>query len=220
MNNQELLNRITADRKISDGEPIIRGHCIAVEYVLGMLAAGNTTENILEGHPSLQLEDIQACLLYAQGLVQTVRPELKVEELVDAVPDILEKAPYLTLLVLFGSRARGNASPQSDWDFAFLCDENYRKQHEKGGLDSFRIWGILQRSYDLADDQIDVIEMKSCSELMAHYIAQDGLVIYEHSPGLFENFKHYHLKTPEEMKELELELRNRTKQKLQELKQS
>jgi predicted nucleotidyltransferase len=39
-----------------------------------------------------------------------------------AIPQILEQVPYLKLLVLFGSRARGDAFPSSDWDFALLFD--------------------------------------------------------------------------------------------------
>lgn len=219
MNDQELLNRITTDRKIFGGKPIIRGHRIAVEHVLGMLAAGDTYETLREGYPFLEPEDIQACLLYAQNLVQNVQPGLKVEELADSIPAILEQAPYLTLLVLFGSRARGDADSSSDWDFAFLCDEEKRKQYEKGEWDSFRLWGILQRTYNLPDNQIDVIEIKNCSELMAHYIAKEGLVIYEQDAGLFEKFKHNNLKSPEEIKSFQKALRAETKRKLQELSQ-
>jgi uncharacterized protein (DUF433 family)/predicted nucleotidyltransferase len=219
MSNQELLSRITTDRKIFGGKPIIRGHRVAVEHVLGMLAAGDTYETLREGYPFLEPEDIQACLLYAQNLVQNVRPGLKVEELADAIPAILEQAPYLTLLVLFGSRARGDADSSSDWDFAFLCDEEKRQQYEKGEWDSFRLWGILQGAYNLLDEQIDVIEIKNCSELMAHYIAKEGLVIYEQDVGLFEEFKHKSLKSPEEMKSLQKTLRSETKRKLQELRQ-
>ena len=65
----QLLRRITVDPKIFGGKPIIRGHRLAVEHVLGMLAAGDTPETILKGYPWLELEDIQACLLYARRLV-------------------------------------------------------------------------------------------------------------------------------------------------------
>ncbi|MCI0724809.1 MAG: DUF433 domain-containing protein, partial [Acidobacteria bacterium] len=51
--------------KIFGGKPIIRGMRIAVEHVLGMLAAGDTPEKILAEYPLLQPEDIQACLLFA-----------------------------------------------------------------------------------------------------------------------------------------------------------
>ncbi len=64
-----LLERITVNPSIFGGKPIIRGHRLAVEHVLGMLAAGDTNDAILEGYPWLEKEDIQACLVYARQLV-------------------------------------------------------------------------------------------------------------------------------------------------------
>lgn len=66
---EDLLRRITVDPKIFGGKPIIRGRRLAVEHVLGMLAAGDRPETILGGYPWLELEDIQACLVYARRLV-------------------------------------------------------------------------------------------------------------------------------------------------------
>lgn len=65
----QILRRITVDPRILGGKPIIRGHRLAVEHSLGMLAAGERPETILEGYPWLELEDIQACLVYARRLV-------------------------------------------------------------------------------------------------------------------------------------------------------
>ncbi len=50
MTEDELLQRITVDPAIFGGKPIIRGMQIAVEHVLGMLAAGDTPENNHERH--------------------------------------------------------------------------------------------------------------------------------------------------------------------------
>ncbi len=75
MNESDLLKRITVNPKIFGGKPIIRGHRLAVEHVLGMLAAGDTSETICEGYPWLEPEDIQACLLYAQRVVGQERVE-------------------------------------------------------------------------------------------------------------------------------------------------
>ncbi len=61
----ELLNRITVRADIFGGKPIIRDMRIAVEHVLAMLAAGDTTEIILAEYPDLHAEDIRACLLFA-----------------------------------------------------------------------------------------------------------------------------------------------------------
>lgn len=42
MNDQKFLDRITVNSKIFGGKPIIRDRRLAVQYVLGMLAAGDT----------------------------------------------------------------------------------------------------------------------------------------------------------------------------------
>jgi uncharacterized protein (DUF433 family) len=65
MNEQKLLERITVNPKIFGGKPIIRDHRLAVEHILGMLAAGDTTETLLKAYPWLEREDVQACLVYS-----------------------------------------------------------------------------------------------------------------------------------------------------------
>ncbi len=80
MDEQKLLERITVNPKIFGGKPIIRDRRLAVEHVLGMLAAGDTIETLLEGYPWLEREDIQACLVYARRLVGHERVELLLVE--------------------------------------------------------------------------------------------------------------------------------------------
>jgi uncharacterized protein (DUF433 family) len=75
MDEKELLERITVDPKIFAGKPIIRGRRLAVEHVLGMLAAGDTIETILEGYSWLEPEDVRACLVYARRVVGHERIE-------------------------------------------------------------------------------------------------------------------------------------------------
>ena len=72
---KDLLARITVNPNIFGGKPIIRGHRLAVEHVLGMLAAGDSHEVILEGYPWLEEADIRACLLFARYLVGHERVE-------------------------------------------------------------------------------------------------------------------------------------------------
>jgi uncharacterized protein (DUF433 family) len=69
MDENKLLERITANPKIFADKPIIRGRCLAVEHIPGMLAAGDTPETIIEGYPWLEMDDIKACLVYARRLV-------------------------------------------------------------------------------------------------------------------------------------------------------
>ena len=75
MDENKLLERITVDPSIFGGKPIIRGRRLAVEHVLGMLAAGDTIETLLEGYPWLEREDILACLAYARRIVGHERVE-------------------------------------------------------------------------------------------------------------------------------------------------
>jgi uncharacterized protein (DUF433 family) len=75
MDENKILERITVNPKIFRGKPIIRGRRLAVEHVLGMLAAGDTPETILQGYPWLEQDDIKACLIYARRLVGHERVE-------------------------------------------------------------------------------------------------------------------------------------------------
>lgn len=65
----DLLRRITSNPAIFGGKPIIRNRRLAVEHVLGMLAAGDTPELVLQGYPWLEPDDVRACLVYARRLV-------------------------------------------------------------------------------------------------------------------------------------------------------
>ena len=51
-----------------------------VEPILGMLAAGDSPETIRSGYGWLELEDIQACLLYARKVIGRERIELAAVE--------------------------------------------------------------------------------------------------------------------------------------------
>jgi uncharacterized protein (DUF433 family) len=62
---QQLLNRITIIPGIMSGKATIRGMRFPVGDILEMLASGMTEKEILEQHPILFKEDIQASLLYA-----------------------------------------------------------------------------------------------------------------------------------------------------------
>jgi uncharacterized protein (DUF433 family) len=61
----ELLKRITIIPGLMSGKPTIRGMRFPVGDILEMLANGMSQEQILEEHPILEKEDIQASLMYA-----------------------------------------------------------------------------------------------------------------------------------------------------------
>jgi len=66
MDETTLLKRITHNPQIFGGKPIIRGRRLAVEHVLGMLAAGDTADILLEGYPWLEPDEIPACMVFAR----------------------------------------------------------------------------------------------------------------------------------------------------------
>lgn len=75
MSENDLLNRITFNPDIFNGKPIIRGRRLAVEHVLGMLAAGDTVDTLVAAYPWLEADDVRACLLFASRLVAQERIE-------------------------------------------------------------------------------------------------------------------------------------------------
>ena len=69
MNDEKILERITARADVFGGKPIIRNMRISVELILSLLKQGETWENILKDYPDLESEDIRACLAYAHAVV-------------------------------------------------------------------------------------------------------------------------------------------------------
>lgn len=72
-----LTDRITIDEKVCNGKPTIRGKRITVNTILEFLSAGDSSEEILKQYPSLEKEDISACLKFAANLVNknyTIKP--------------------------------------------------------------------------------------------------------------------------------------------------
>ena len=67
---ENLLERITIDADVCHGKPCIRGMRYPVEMLLDLLSSGMSTDEILADYPSLEAEDVQACLLYASRLMK------------------------------------------------------------------------------------------------------------------------------------------------------
>ena len=63
----QLLTRIVVNSHVMVGKPVIKGTRLTVEYILGLLAHGATTEEILEEYEGLTHEDLQACFLFGTG---------------------------------------------------------------------------------------------------------------------------------------------------------
>ena len=66
---QDLLNRITFNKDVLCGKPLIRDLRISVEMILELLAKGSTEEEIIEDYPQLETDDLRAAMLYAHHMV-------------------------------------------------------------------------------------------------------------------------------------------------------
>jgi uncharacterized protein (DUF433 family) len=65
-----MFERITFDQKIMGGRACLRGMRIHVSVIVGQIAHGASFEEILEGYPDLDREDIQQTLEYAAWLTR------------------------------------------------------------------------------------------------------------------------------------------------------
>lgn len=65
-----MNNRISINPKICHGQACIEGTRIPVHQILRMLANGDSINELIEDYPSLEREDIFACLNYAASLAE------------------------------------------------------------------------------------------------------------------------------------------------------
>jgi uncharacterized protein (DUF433 family) len=66
---EKLTDRITIDEKICSGKPVIRGKRITVQTILEFMSAGESVAEILKQYPTLEREDVMACLQFAVALM-------------------------------------------------------------------------------------------------------------------------------------------------------
>lgn len=66
----EWKQHIVSDPEILRGKPRVKGTRISVGLILGYLAAGKNTADILAEFPDLTTEQIAACLDYARDLAE------------------------------------------------------------------------------------------------------------------------------------------------------
>jgi len=83
----------------------------------------------------------------------------------------------LRLLILHGSRARGEARESSDWDFAYVGTSE---------LDPALLYADL--AIALGTDHIDLANLDAASGLLRYRAARDGQVVFESEPEEFQKF--------------------------------
>jgi len=68
----KTLTRITFDPEVMGGKPCIRGMRVTVGMIVGMIASGQTKEDLLRLYPYLEAEDIDQALSYAAWRAEEV----------------------------------------------------------------------------------------------------------------------------------------------------
>lgn len=87
------------------------------------------------------------------------------------------EAPGLELLMLYGSRARGDAHSASDWDFGYLGTDE---------LDAAALVGRIVET--VGHDRVDLADLRRASGLLRYRAARDGQAIFEARSRLAEQF--------------------------------
>lgn len=64
----DFLARISVDPAVCHGQACVTGTRVLVTVVLDNLAAGRTADEIVSDYPSLRLDDVRACIVYAAEL--------------------------------------------------------------------------------------------------------------------------------------------------------
>ncbi len=66
------LDRITRNPEVLGGKPCLRGIRVTVGTIVGLVAAGHTSAEVLEAYPYLEAEDIRQALAYAAWRVEEI----------------------------------------------------------------------------------------------------------------------------------------------------
>ena len=83
--------------------------------------------------------------------------------------------------MLFGSRARGDARPRSDWDLGFIAD---------GAGERFDADDFLARLVSfLGSENVDLVDLRRAGALLRFRAARDGLPLHEAKPDAFARFR-------------------------------
>lgn len=66
------LDRITRNPEVMGGKPCIRGMRVTVGTVVGLVASGHSTAEIVRAYPYLEEEDVRQALAYAAWRVEEI----------------------------------------------------------------------------------------------------------------------------------------------------
>jgi predicted nucleotidyltransferase len=112
-------------------------------------------------------------ICYDAGMSASLAPPVR-----EALQRAAAAVPELDLLMLFGSRARGDAHGQSDWDFGYVS---------RVRLDAAGFLATLVET--TGSDRIDLVDLQRASGLLRYRVARDADVIHERHPGIADAFR-------------------------------
>jgi predicted nucleotidyltransferase len=95
---------------------------------------------------------------------------------VDLAP-VARQAAGLRLLVLYGSRARTDARPGSDWDFGYLADPDF---------DPDALLAALVEH--LHADRVDLADLATSTGQLRYQVARDARVLFDRTGGEWSAF--------------------------------
>ena len=158
--------RISVKPEVMGGKPCIKGTRIPVDLILRYLGDGQSVEGILGAFPGLTAEDVRAAEMYARAVP---------EALLDAV--VAHFDPFQ--VILFGSRARGEAGADSDIDLLVVLDDD-APADKLGWRSAFEARKDFHRAVDIVPCRRRWFEDKrAVIGSLAHMAAEDGIVVYE-----------------------------------------
>ena len=97
--------------------------------------------------------------------------------IVERLGEIAGRHRGLQLLVLFGSRARGEATAGSDWDLGYLGEPSL----DRDGL-------LADLVASAGTEAIDLVDLDRAGGLVRFRAARDAVVLFETGAGTFARF--------------------------------
>ena len=92
---------------------------------------------------------------------------MQIDSEADRIASVASGHPGLRVLLLFGSRARGDAAPTADWDLGYLAEEPF---------DPVALIADLVRV--LRTDRVDLVDLSTASGLLRFRAARDGVAVF------------------------------------------
>jgi len=93
---------------------------------------------------------------------------------------LLKRIPGVQVIYLFGSRAQGASTTDSDYDLAFLSNEPVDREQ------------LFQTNLEIANEldiELDLIDLRSATDVLRMSVLDGGKIIFESSKSLRATFE-------------------------------